>query len=288
MGIKRWLQCGLTAALLGTFSVLPAADLSDYGPVTTGASTTQRPGTVIWMDLLTPDVRRASRFYSAVFGWKFEFSPEGDYAYATLNGKPVASIVKLEGAIEGAAGLWLPSIAVSDVKTAVNTVYKKGGSILKGPEDLPGRGRYALIEDPSGAVFMVLRAETGDPPRSEVSGRWVWDELWTDDVDAAAGFYKSVFSYHLVSFKDGKGGNYQVMGRDGSPLAGVVKLPLPKVKPTWLGYLQVNNVDTSARQVLKAGGAVLVPPKPGSLNEDIAIVADPTGGVFALQQKETR
>lgn len=288
MGIKRWLQCGLTTALLCAASALSAAELTDYGPVTTAASTTQRPGTVIWMDLLTPDVKRAARFYSSVFGWKFEFSPEGDYAYGTLDGKPVASIVKLEGTIEGAAGLWLPSIAVRDVKTAVNTVYKKGGSILKGPEDLPGRGRYALIEDPSGAVFMVLRAETGDPPRSEVSGRWVWDELWTDDLNAATGFYKSVFGYHFVPFKGSNGGIYQVMGRDGAPLAGAVKLPLPKVEPTWLGYLLVDNVDASARQVLKAGGAVLVPPKPGSLNEDVAIVADPTGGVFALQQKETR
>lgn len=286
MDIKRWLLCGVMAGLLGAASALPAAGLTGYGPVMKGASATQRPGTVVWMDLLTPDVRRAAGFYSAVFGWTFEFSPEGDYAYGTLNGEPVASIVDLEDDREGAEGQWLPSIAVTDVKAAVNAVKAKGGSLLEGPEDLPGRGRYALVKDPAGAVFMVLRAETGDPQRGEVSGRWVWDELWTDNVDTATGFYQSVFGYRSVSFKDDNGGIYQVMGRDGAPLAGVVKLPLPEVEPTWLAYLLVDDVDATARQVLKAGGVVLVPPRPGTLNQDIAIVADPTGGVFALQQKE--
>lgn len=286
MDVKRWVMCGLTAGLICAASALPAAGLTDYGPVTNAGSGVQRPGTVVWMDLLTPDVRRAARFYSAVLGWKFEFSPEGDYAYGTLNGEPVASIVELRDDLEKAKGLWLPSIAVRDLKAAMNAVYSDGGSVLQGPEELPGRGRYALVEDPFGAVFMVLRAVTGDPRRSEVDGRWVWNELWTNDVDAAAGFYQSVFDYRLVSVTDGAGGVYRVMGRERTPLAGVVKLPLPKVEPTWLGYLQVEDVDATARQVLKAGGAVLVPPRRGGLNEDIAIVADPTGGVFALQQKE--
>lgn len=180
MGIKRLLQYALTAGLVGIASVLSAAGLTDYGPVTTVASVTQRPGTVVWMDLLTPDVRRAARFYSAVFGWDFEFSPEGDYAYGTLNGEPVASIVELGDVLDGTEGLWLPSIAVRDVRMAMNAVYANGGSVLEGPEELPSRGRYALVQDPSGAAFMVLRTETGDPQRSQVTGRWVWNELWTE------------------------------------------------------------------------------------------------------------
>lgn len=286
MDIKRWLMCGLTASLIGTAPALPAAGLANYGPISTAESRIEHPGTVVWMDLLTPDVRRAARFYSTVLGWNFEFSPEGDYAYGTFHGNPVASIVELGDELETAKGLWLPSIAVRDVTTAMNAVYGGGGSVLQGPEELPGRGRYALVEDPYGAVFMVLRAQTGDPQREEVSGRWVWNELWTNDVDAAPGFYQTVFDYHLVSVTDGRGGVYRIMGRNHTPMAGVVKLPLPDVKPTWLGYLLVDNVAATARRVLEAGGAVLVPPRPGSLNNDIAIVADPTGGVFALQQNE--
>lgn len=288
MGIKRWLQWGVAAGLFCAVSLLSAAELTDYGPVTKSTSTIQRPGTVVWMDLLTPDVQKAAQFYSTVFGWKFAFSPEGDYAYATLDGKPVASLVKLDGESKGAFGLWLPSIAVSDVNTTLTTLARNGGSVVKGPEVLPGRGRYALVKDPSGAVFMVLRANTGDPQRSESNGTWVWDELWTDNISAATGFYQSLFGYHAFTYKDGNHGNYQIMGRNGAPLTGIVKRPLPKVEPGWLGYLQVENVDATARQVLKAGGAVLLPPKPGTQNEDIAIVADPTGGVFALQQKEAR
>lgn len=150
MDIKRWLRRGLTAALVSATSVLSAAALSDYGPGTTAVSEAQHPGSVVWMDLLTPDVHRAAQFYSAVFGWKFELSSKGDYAYGTLNGEPVASIVKLDSAIEGAEGLWLPSIAVHDVKAAANAVYSNGGSVLEGPQDLPGAAGFAVVTGAAG------------------------------------------------------------------------------------------------------------------------------------------
>ena len=60
------------------------------------------------------------------------------------------------------------------------------------------------------------------------------------------------------------------------------------VEPAWLAYLLVDDVDKTARKVLKAEGAVLVPPQRDGFNEDVAIVADPTGGVFALQHRRAK
>ena len=262
------------------------AEVVDFGAIQNGSSSIQRPGTVVWMDLLTDDVDSAASFYEEVFDWQFEFNSDRDYAYAKHEGRPVAAISAYDEEVGEAEGLWLASIAVNDIESAVTRVEESGGAIIESPEDLPGRGRYVLVADPTGAAVVLLRANGGDPERSEVNGRWLWAELWTDDVEKATDFYEQVVGYKTVAVKDTGGSVFQVMGRDNNPHVSVVLAPLPDVEPTWLPYLQVADVDATARAILKAGGAVLLPPQKDGFNADVAIVADPTGGVFALQQKE--
>lgn len=277
--------------ILGTVVFLTAVQaetIPDYGPITNDASAIERPGKVVWMDLVTGDVRAAAKFYQDIFDWQFKFTGKDSYAYAKLNGKPVASIAAYDEDVEGGEGLWIASISVADVDAAAKRVKKHGGSIIEAPEDLPGRGRYAVIEDPTGAVVMLLRADGGDPQSDDAVNGWLWTELWTDDVDAATGFYENVAGYRTVTVNDGSGGVFQVMGRDQAPHASVVEAPLPDVEPIWLPYMRVENVEATTREVLKAGGSVIIPPQKDGLNDDVAIVADPTGGVFALQQKEAK
>jgi hypothetical protein len=238
------------------------------------------------MDLLTGDVDRAASFYSEVFGWSFRFSPDRDYAYGTLNGVPVASIAAYEADMEEADGLWVPSISVMDVDMAATATRSNGGSLVGPPEELPGRGRCVLIEDSTGAAVMLLRAQSGDPQRSSASGQWLWTELWSDDVDKSKEFYRQVVGYGTVAVKNTTGQTFLVMGRDQQPYASLVETPLPDVDPTWLGYLAVDDVIATVKAVEKAGGEVLLAPQKDGFNDDVAIVADPTGGVFALQQKE--
>jgi predicted enzyme related to lactoylglutathione lyase len=265
--------------------IAAAEPLSDYGPVVTPTEVV-RPGAVVWMDLLTADVERAATFYTEVFEWEFSYSPDRSYAYGTVGGQPVAAIAAYEEEIGAADGLWIPSLSVPDVDQAMAAVKTNGGSLVGPPEELPGRGRYVLIEDPTGAAVMLLRAEGGDPGRSEIPNQWLWTELWTDDTGKATGFYKKVVGYGTVDLKDSEGHTITVLGRDQQPHASVVKTPLPDVDPAWLAYLLVEDVNATAQAIQKAGGEVLLAPQKDGFNDNVAIVADPTGGVFALQQKE--
>lgn len=265
-----------------------ANDLTDFGAITNDPGV-QRPGKVVWMDLLTTDVPAATEFYTDVFGWQFDHSADGSYAYATLNGKPVAAIAEYDDDLKQAEGLWLASISVANVDAAIAIVEANGGRVIEHAENLPGRGRTALVEDPQGAVFMLLRSDSGDPEDGDaVNNDWLWTELWTVDVTAAIHFYEEVFSYRTFAFKGTAGSEFNVMGRDQAPRASVLKIQLEDVEPNWLGYLLVDDVDATARMVLKAGGKVLVAPQRDEFNTDVAIVADPTGGVFALQQQENK
>ena len=96
-------------ALWTGLPVLHAAELKDYGAISLSSDQTVRPGAFVWMDLLTNDVQVAAKFYADVFGWRVETSKSGDYAYATLNGNPVASFAAYDEELGDATGLWLPS-----------------------------------------------------------------------------------------------------------------------------------------------------------------------------------
>lgn len=265
-----------------------AAELTEnYGTIG-GSGGTERPGAVVWMDLLTGDIDRAAGFYEDVFGWDFRFSGDRSYAYATVKGSPVAALATYDKEIGDADSLWIPSLSVSDVNKAMTMAKTQGGSVISPPEDLAGRGRYVLIEDATGAAVMLLRGENGDPARTEASNQWLWAELWTDDVDQSTQFYEKVIGYGTVAAKDAEGQTFMIMGRDQEPHVSVVETPLPDVDPTWLAYLMVENVVATVRAVEKAGGTVLLAPQKDGFNDNVAIVSDPTGGVFALQQKEAR
>lgn len=277
----------LAACMVISLAAAAAEPTDDYGNIG-GSDGKQRPGAVVWMDLLTGDISRAADFYEEVFGWDFRFSGDRSYAYATVNGSPVAALATYEEEIGEADGLWIPSLSVPDVDKAMAMAKTQGGSVISPPEDLAGRGRYVLIEDSSGAAIMLLRADNGDPARTEAPNQWLWAELWTDDVDQSTRFYEQVIGYGTVAARNTEGQTFMIMGRDQQPHVSVVKAPLPDVDPTWLAYLMVENVVATVRAVEDAGGTILLAPQKDGFNDNVAIVSDPTGGVFALQQKEAR
>jgi hypothetical protein len=51
---------------------------------------------------------------------------------------------------------WLTYFAVADCDATVRRAGELGGKVLAGPENAPGIGRWATLEDPQGAVFSVI------------------------------------------------------------------------------------------------------------------------------------
>ena len=274
----------LLFVLLATASLSVAKER--VGPITAEPTGQFRPGKVIWVDLVTDDVRRASDFYRQVLGWAVRLSEDGSYAEAGYRGRPVAAFARYEYDAPDDEAQWVISISVPDVDAAAAAVRNHGGEVLEGPENLKDRGRYVLVNDSRGAVLMFLEASGGDPlDEAAVANEWLWAELWTDDPAAAVAFYESVVGYKTVAARETDGGELRVMGRDGVARATVVKSPWPEVTPNWLPYLLVDDLAGTIDAIEANDGEVLVPPSAAG-DGDAAIVADPTGGVFALQQRE--
>ncbi len=122
--------------------------------------------TFYWNELITEEVDEAKKFYTTVLGWTLEemkMPSGGSYTVAKMNGKPVGGIMNSAEVEDGddMPSHWMSYIHVADVDAAVAKVAKAGGEVLKPCFDVPGVGRIAIVEDPTGAVIGIMTAAPG-------------------------------------------------------------------------------------------------------------------------------
>lgn len=245
-------------------------------------------GKFVWYDLLTDKVSEVERFYGDLFGWEFEggYGESGDFTLITLNGVPIGGIAfvdTLPGGVSRAR--WVPSLSVPDVDAAVKASLAAGGVVYFEPEDLGQRGRIAVVADPQGAVLAFVRSVHGDPDDVETpNDGWLWTELWTRDLDAAISFYKSLVGFEVDTVDLSVVKDYTVLRRDGVARAGIRRLPWKEVLPNWLPYVRVEDPKLIADRVESLGGRVLIAPADSVRAGSVALIADPSGGVLAVQK----
>lgn len=244
-------------------------------PITATATGVQLVGKFVWMDLVTGDLAASKAFYGKLFDW--EFAEHGGYVTVLRGGTPIAGMVERQAGYGEPASLWIASLSVVDVDRAVDAVQSRGGVLERGPFDRQ-RGRIALVRDPGGALFAVMRSKTGDPPDHPAQvGGWLWRELWTRDARKAVGFYGAVAGYESerVDFRDTK---YDVLTVAGVPRAGIVEHPLENANPTWVPYVRVDDDEEAVRRARALGGQVVW------RGDDSAILLDPQGAPIGLQR----
>ncbi|MGC4092021.1 MAG: VOC family protein [Polyangiaceae bacterium] len=117
-------------------------------------------------------------------------------------------------------------------------------------------------------------------------GSFIWYELMTPAPVAAAAFYGDVVGWRIASQPDPAAGevDYRMIGRaDGGHAGGVLALtPAMQAggaRPCWLGYLAVDEVDTTLAAITADGATVLMPPMDLPVGR-IALVSDPQGAPF--------
>lgn len=285
----RWWLAPIAALL--TFS----AQASDryWPPIVDPATGQHTPGRFVWGDLVTADVAAAADFYGRVFGWTFEtYGGKDDrdtYTLALADGLPIGGMVFDQRAMKGKtpSARWVGLISVPDVKAAAAAVTAGGGKVVHAPVVLGERGETAVFKDPEGVVFGVVKSKNGDP--SDYAGdvnEWYWVDLWTDDVEKAAAFYRSVVGYETLPIADDgpRSGLHLLSG--GFARAGIMQKRNKEASSTWLPYIRVADARASAAAAKAAGGKVLL--EPLAMNRaTVAIIADPTGAPVGIVQVST-
>ncbi|VAV95459.1 hypothetical protein MNBD_ACTINO02-719 [hydrothermal vent metagenome] len=120
------------------------------------------PNSLTWNELMTRDPVTAAEFYIALFGWSFEEVEDSEPPYTTILNGPNMNGGLLDATTllpDGAPSMWGVYFAVADTDATVDAAVAGGGRVIHGPVDMPGVGRTAVIADPQGAVFSVIRSE---------------------------------------------------------------------------------------------------------------------------------
>ena len=256
------------------------------------------PGDFIWYELMTTDAEGAKAFYDAVVGWSFGEGAEEYQGYRMINtgdGGFAGGVMPLNAEMQqhGARPTWLGYLNVSDVDDKVASIEAAGGTALMGPTDIPNVGRIAMVADPQGAPFYVMKpippAGRENEPSNVFSpldqGRCAWNELSTSDPAAARRFYEEQFGWTTENFMPmGEHGEYRFIDHQGLTL-GAIAGAMGGQRSHWRYYFRVPSVSGAKATVEARGGQVVMGPMEVPGGDHIIVGIDPQGAEFALVGK---
>lgn len=139
------------------------AFISVWQPATMGGFQAQGHGTFAWAELNARGRDDALPFYERVFGWSLrrsEIPDAPDYVEFQVDGESVGGANELDPASPaGMPNYWLVYFGVDEVDGAFDTAIALGAREMVAPLDFPG-GRFAMVSDPLGAVFGLMKLES--------------------------------------------------------------------------------------------------------------------------------
>lgn len=130
-----------------------------------GAGIYNVPNSFTWNELGTNDTEKAGEFYSNVFGWSKESFSGSPIEYTMFkNGdRGAGGMYKITPEMGPLPPHWLVYFAVDDCDAKTEKAKELGGSVMKPPDDIPRVGRFAILRDPQGAAFAVIKLDSPDP-----------------------------------------------------------------------------------------------------------------------------
>ena len=214
-----------------------------------------KDNTFFWYELMTSDPAAAEAFYAGVVGWTPE-AWQGPMPYTVMKAgeRGVAGIMAIpdEAKAAGCRPGWLGYIKVADVEGAAAEVKAAGGTVHRAPDDIPRVGRFAVVADPQGAVFMMLKPEGPEMPPVPpmTAGHVGWHELYTSDWKEAFAFYERQFGWTKADTLDmGAMGTYLLFAdtrdRDCGAVGGMMNRPPTMPQSVWGFYFVVDAIDAA-------------------------------------------
>jgi len=253
-------------------------------------------GSFIWYELMSPDPEGSKAFYDSVVDWNIgEGVPEynGYRMIGRSDGGFAGGLLPLTDEMQqhGARPAWLGYIYVEDVDATVASIERAGGKALMPAFEVPNVGRVAMVADPQGAPFYIMKPI---PPANDPEGksdvfsvdqpqRVRWNELATSDPDAAVDFYRSQFDWDQQGDMDmGEMGKYRFIQSGTTNIGAIMRKPPQLPMSLWTYYIGVDDIDRAVEAINAGGGRVLNGPMEIPGGEFALNGLDPQGASFGL------
>jgi uncharacterized protein len=244
-------------------------------------------GRFIWHELLTTDTAAAAAFYPKVLPWRTQPSSMPGYNLWMAGQTQLGGLMALPPEASGTPPHWLIYVGTPSVDATCSQAQGLGARVVKAPADIPNVGRFAVLTDPQGATFALFTPGAGAPPPGPqpAQGAFSWHELATTDVSGALRFYGELFGWRKGAGHDmGAMGVYQMFEHGGNPVGGMCNVQGPSTPPSWLSYVNVADSNRAVAAAKAAGGRLLHGPMQVPGGSWIALLMDPQGGAFAVQE----
>lgn len=247
-------------------------------------------GEYIWYELLTTNADAAQKFYGDLMGWRFTGSgQEGlDYRIVHAGEEGVAGILQLtDGMVaEGARPVWLGYVSVDNVDATVAAISESGGGVRMPAMEVPNVGRIAMVSDPQGVPFYIMRPSgegTSTAFSSTAIGHCAWNELATRDMQQSLDFYGRHFGWRKGdAMPMGEAGDYQFIVQNDTTIGAFSPYVEEGREPGWLYYFHAADIDAAMERISAGGGKLLHGPHQVPGDDWIVIGLDPQGAAFAL------
>jgi predicted enzyme related to lactoylglutathione lyase len=261
----------------------------DQGDLMTTYSHAKPAGTPTWIDLMTPDIDAARKFYNAVFGWEYDIgNPEfGGYTTARLGKRTTAGLMGNQPGAPPMPSAWSLYFATENIEADVARAVKLGAKVLYPALVVGEFGTMATCEDPMGATFSLWQAaqHVGSQVTDE-PGSATWYELYAPNAKQARDFYMALLGATGDPMPGGM--EYYVLKHGEKMLGGIMQIDPSwgDFHPQWITYFSVANAEETMASVIKHGGKAM-----SKIDESpfgrIAALADPFGAFFKIVQPPT-
>lgn len=129
-----------------------------------GAGIKDVPNSLCWNELGTKDSTKAGEFYMGLFGWGKNVQQMGPMTYTSFMNeeRPAGGMYEPTPEMGDVPPHWLAYFAVDDVDATVSKAQELQAAIIVPAMDIPDVGRMAIIQDPQGAAFGIIKL--AEPP----------------------------------------------------------------------------------------------------------------------------
>jgi uncharacterized protein len=114
-------------------------------------------GTVGWHELHTSDWEKAWSFYSSAFGWAkdnaMDMGPMGTYQMFKNGGMAIGGMLTDP---RMPVPCWVYYFVVDDIDAGIKRVQDNGGTVVFGPQEVPGGAFIINAKDPLGGSFSLV------------------------------------------------------------------------------------------------------------------------------------
>jgi len=250
-----------------------------------------------WVELSTPDLEIARRFYQELFGWTVK-DEQRDFADCYLDGRRVCGLASSAGppgtrppwavglaAQQPSSSAWISYFATSDAAAVLDRARRAGGQVALGPSPDGDRCVRAVATDPLGTVFGLWQA--GSQIGAELvnePGALIWNEHLSSNYQAVQPFYAEVLGWQYSDISVGAFHYATCRPADERDIAGIGEPPselLPLLAGRWLAYFATADTDASLDLLGRLGGGVILPAT-DTPHGRLAVVQDDQAAVFAL------